>query len=185
MSQADPARRNETLPLDLEPSTVVLSLDDDEPALPEIMEAAGSLLEKRARTESDLSDRLARRGYEEGEVESTVASLKRLGLIDDRAFALEWIASRKGSRALGRTGLIEMLEQKGVAREAAEAAVDASGYDEEDAADECARASLPRLSGLSPARQAAKLQRMLISRGFEEEAVEAAVRAILPPEGWD
>jgi hypothetical protein len=24
-----------------------------------------------------------------------------------------------------------------------------------------------------------------MSRGFEEESVEAAVKAILPPEGWD
>jgi regulatory protein len=185
MSPADPARRIETVPLDLEPTPVVLSLDDDEPAAPEIVDAAASLLERRPRTESDLVARLAGRGYEDADVASAVDTLKRLGLVDDAAFALTWLDSRKGSRALGRAGLVAALEQKGVSRGSAEAALDASGYDEEAAAVECARGNLKRLSVLSPAKQAAKLQRMLASRGFEEEAVEAAVKAILPPEGWD
>jgi regulatory protein len=183
MSRAEPARRNEILPPDLESPPVVLSLDDEEPASPEIMDVAGALLEKRARTESDLAERLVRRGYGEDEVGSAMASLRRLGLLDDQAFALAWLETRMGARALGRAGLVEMLEKKGLAREAAEAAVESSGYDDETAAVEFARASLKRLSGLAPARQAAKLQRMLTSRGFEEESVEAAVKAILPPEG--
>jgi regulatory protein len=185
MSQADPARRNETLPLDLDSPPLVLSLDEEEPASPEIMDAAGALLERRARTESDLAERLVGRGYDEDEVGSAIATLRRIGLVNDEAFALTWLDTRTGARALGRAGLVEMLEKKGLAREAAEAAVDSYGYDEESAAIGFARASLTRLSGLSPARQAAKLRRMLVSRGFEEESVEAAVKTILPPEGWD
>jgi regulatory protein len=185
MSQADPARRNETLPPDLDSPPVVLSLDEEEPVSPEVMDAAGALLEKRVRTESDLAERLVGCGYGEDEVESAMVTLRRLGLVDDEAFALTWLETRSGARALGRAGLVEMLEKKGLAREAAEVAVDSSGYDEGSAAIEFSRASLRRVSGLSPARQAAKLQRMLMSRGFEEESVEAAVKAILPPEGWD
>jgi len=171
--------------LPLEDTPVVLSLDDDEPVASEIMDAAGTLLEKRSRTESDLIDRLSRRGYEDPDIDSAMTSLKRLGLVDDDAYALEWIATRRGARALGRSGLVGLLEQKGLDREAAEAAVDASGHDEEAAAIEYVRAALKRVSGLSPAKQAAKLQRMLSGRGFEEEAVEAAVKSVMPPEGWD
>jgi regulatory protein len=185
MSEAEPAQRSEMPALDLDEDPVALSLDDETPAPPEIMDVAGSLLEKRARTEKDLAGRLADRGYDAPEVEAAVESLKRLRLVDDDAFALTWLESRKGAKSMGRSGLVAMLVQKGLEREAAEAAVEASGYDEATAAIEFARANLRRLSGLSPTRQAAKLQRMLISRGFEEAAIETAVEAILPPEGWD
>jgi regulatory protein len=185
MSEAEPAHRSETLALDVDDDPVVLSLDDEVPASSEIMDVAGSLLEKRARTESDLADRLTDRGYRESEVDATMESLKRLGLVDDNAFAQTWLESRKGPKAMGQSALVTMLENKGLSREAAEAAVHGSGHDDESAAVEFARASLKRVSGLSPARQAAKMQRMLSSRGFEEEAIEAAIKAILPPEGWD
>lgn len=164
---------------------VLLSLDDEEPASPEIMDDAGSLLARRSRSERDLADRLARRGYEEGEIEPALRSLKRLGLVDDASFGREWIASRKGARSLGRQAMLEMLGTKGLNREAAESALESSGYDEGRAAEEFARASLKRLSGLSPVKQAAKLNRMLASRGFEGETSQEAIRAILPPEGWD
>ena len=163
----------------------MLSLDDEEISPLEVMDAAGALLERRSRSEKDLSDRLERRGYEGPDIDVAMTSLKRLGLVDDDAYAQEWIATRSGGRSLGRSGLVGILEQKGLDREAAEAAVDASGHDEESAAIEYARGNLKRLSGLSPTRQAAKLQRMLTGRGFEDEAIEAAIKAILPPEGWD
>jgi regulatory protein len=179
------SKRTSQAALPLDETTIVLSLDDDEPAPADVMDAAGSLLEKRARIESDLADRLSRRGYNETTIASTMASLKRLGLVDDAAYAREWIATRMGSRAMGRAGLIALLEDKGIDREVAEAAVDASGQHDEAAAVEYARANLRRLSGLSPPRQAAKLQRMLANRGFEDEAVEAAIKSVTPPEGWD
>jgi regulatory protein len=185
MSEAEPAHRSEMLSLVVDDDPVELTLDDESSASPEIMDVAGSLLEKRARTEKDLTGRLAGRGYAASEVEAAMESLKRLGLVDDNAFALTWLESRKGAKAMGRSGLVAKLEHKGLEREAAEAAIEASGHDEHARALEFARGNLRRLSGLSPARQAAKMQRMLSHRGFEEEAMEDAIKAILPPEGWD
>jgi len=179
------SKRTSQPALPLDESVVVLSLDDNEPAHADVMDAAGSLLEKRARTERDLTERLSHRGYDEPTIASTMASLKRLGLVDDAAYARDWIATRTGSRAMGRAGFVALLEEKGIDHEMAEAAIDASGHDDETAAVEYARANLKRLSGLSPPRQAAKLQRMLASRGFEEDAIGVAIKVVTPPEGWD
>jgi regulatory protein len=148
------------------------------------LQRAGRLIARRPRTESDLRAALTRVGFAPELVERALARLGELGLVDDHAFAEAWVAER-ARRGLSERALVAELEAKGVPRSIAEVAVGAAALDDGERARALAVAHLERLRGLPPARQAARLQGLLARRGYSAEAVEGAVRAVLPPEGWD
>ncbi|HEX2049744.1 MAG TPA: regulatory protein RecX [Actinomycetota bacterium] len=149
------------------------------------MEHAGRLLGRRPRTAAELVRSLRSAGFGPDEVEAAIARLRELGLVDDREFARQWLAQRCARRPTGRAALVAALEAKGVAAAVAREAVEEAGYDEEAQAVEVAARLLPTVGRGSVARQAAALHGRLVRRGFSAEAVEAAVRAVLPPDGWD
>lgn len=149
------------------------------------MERAGKLLSKRARSEQELSDRLQESGFTEGVVAQTLSRLVELGLVDDLDFARQWVADRSVRKKLGPRALKAELAAKGIARDVIEEALASEGRDEETLAIEAASAHVRKVARLPLAQQAAKLQQMLLRKGFSFEAAEAGARAVLPPEGWD
>jgi regulatory protein len=147
------------------------------------MARAGRLLATRARAIGEMRDRLTRAGFQLDVVERVVGRLTELGLLDDDAFARQWVAERSGRR--GGAALVAELQARGVDRAVAENAVGAAGLDESEAAKELALAQLQRISTLPLARQAARLTGALARRGYPPDVVREAVAAVLPPEGWD
>lgn len=151
----------------------------------EAMERAGRMLALRPRTEREIHDRLIEASFPEDVVDDTVARLYELELLDDEAFALEWITERTAKKGVGPRVLVGELQRKGVDRSTAEAALAASGIEEAETATAQAEKLLHKVIRYPLKDQAAKLQQMLMRRGFSWEAVEEAVKAVLPPEGWD
>ena len=151
----------------------------------EAMERAGRMLALRSRTEREVRDRLREAAFPDEVVEDTVGRLYELELLNDEAFALEWIEERTRKKGLGPAALIAELTRKGVDRTTAEGALGKSGLDEEAAAVAQAEKLVRRVMRFPLPDQAAKLQQMLMRRGFSWEATQEAVKAILPPEGWD
>lgn len=151
----------------------------------EAIERAGRMLALRARTEREIRDRLSEASYPDDVVEDTIARLYELDLLDDEAFALEWITERTAKKGVGPRVLISELARKGVDRSTAESALAASDVSEEDTATAQAERLLHKVIRYPLPQQASKLQQMLMRRGFSWDAVEAAVKAVLPPEGWD
>ena len=149
------------------------------------MARAGRLLALRSRSECELRERLTTAGFDPEVVERVTARLTEVGLIDDRAFARAWVEERSRARGLGERALLAELEAKGVARAVAEEAVTEAGLDEDARALELAHRLFPKVAGAPVPRQAARLHAMLLRRGLNPDAVEAAVRAVSPPEGWD
>jgi regulatory protein len=151
----------------------------------EAMDRAGRYLAIRPRTEQEVRAKLADAGFEAAVVDEVIGRLSDLRLVDDHAFARAWVTER--SRTLGRAGvvLIAELVGKGVSREVAEAAVDEAAPEEESHAAEVAATLLRKVARLPLTDQAARLQQMLLRRGFAVESAAAGVRAVLPPEGWD
>ncbi len=147
----------------------------------EAMHRAGHLLARRSRSEREMRDALGSAGFDFATIDRTMARLRQLRLVDDAEFARRWIAERADRR--GRVALLAELEAKGVPSDVAAEALEP--IEEEARATELAARHLARLGGLPLARQAARIQGMLLRRGFEEEVAEAATRAVLPPEGWD
>jgi len=151
----------------------------------EAMERAGRMLALRPRTEREVRDRLTEADFPEDVVEDTVARLYELELLNDEDFAVDWIEERTRRKGLGPKALMGELQRKGVDRSTAEAALARLGVDEVATATEQAEKLLRRVIRFPLPDQASKLQQMLMRRGFSWDATEAAVKAVLPPEGWD
>ena len=81
------------------------------------LNAAAHYLSYRPRSETELRERLYRRGFGEDSVEAVIAKLKEQGLVDDTAFAQFWKESREtfSPRSQWLTKL--ELRRKGVAEE--------------------------------------------------------------------
>ena len=110
---------------------------EHEKATAKVRERALRLLDQRSRSRHELRERLLDpRRVKEGEeppalelVDDVLDSLQRSGLIDDEAFAHEWVRQRFQRRGKSSTMLDHELRQKGVAaadRDAALAQIDAA-----------------------------------------------------------
>ena len=146
---------------------------------------AGRLLAQRQRAEQEIVDRLGDAGFPAPVVAEAVARLKELRLVDDGAFARAWIEERMRRKGAGPEVLRTELLAKGVDGLVVEEALAEALPDEAARAMEVAASLVGRIGGLPLPKQAARLTAALGRRGFSEEAVEEAVRAVLPPEGWD
>ncbi|MDQ3941095.1 MAG: RecX family transcriptional regulator, partial [Actinomycetota bacterium] len=67
----------------------------------EAMERAGRMLALRPRTEKEMRDRLREADFDDEVVEDTIVRLVELNLLDDHAFALDWIEERAPRKGLG------------------------------------------------------------------------------------
>ena len=81
------------------------------------LNAAAHYLSYRPRSESELRERLYRRGFGEDSVEAVIAKLKEQGLVDDIAFAQFWKDSRETFSPRSRWLTKLELRRKGVAEE--------------------------------------------------------------------
>lgn len=151
----------------------------------EAMARAGRLLATRPRSEAELASRLSDAGFEPEVVSAAVDRLRALGLLDDTEFALQWIQERGGRKKLSTRALLHELHGKGVDRDTAEAALARAGLDEVAQATEVASRYVRRVASRPLRDQATRIQQMLSRRGFSYETCEAAIKAVLPPEGWD
>jgi regulatory protein len=77
------------------------------------------LLTDRARTRQELAQALARKGVPADAAASVLDRFDEVGLIDDAAFAGQWVRSRHAHRGLGRRAIAVELRRKGVADDVA------------------------------------------------------------------
>ncbi len=157
----------------------------DDGAYHEAMSRAGHLLASRPRTERELADRLIDAGFDEHVTARVLNRLRELKLVDDADFARRWIEERSRSKGLAGKALVAELVRKGVDEEVARATLEAAALDEEAAASELAASLVCKVAARPLREQAARVGRMLARRGYSDEAIESAVRSVLPPEGWD
>ncbi|MBE5792791.1 MAG: hypothetical protein E7322_11675 [Clostridiales bacterium] len=146
---------------------------------PEAYEAALSLLDYSARTESEMKKKLLMKGYLEEVIESVIERLKDARLIDDRQLA-ERIAENASSRGIGAYALKRKLKVRGINEDDVEYA--SSLMDEEQekmgAVRECER--LYKKYASLPIREAkAKLSAGLSRRGYSWDAVSEAIESVL------
>ncbi len=85
------------------------------------------LLASRARTRHELEVVLGRRGVPDGVATRVLDGFAAVGLLDDGAYAEQWVRTRHELRGLGRRALAAGLRRKGVDDETADEAL--SGID--------------------------------------------------------
>lgn len=132
------------------------------------------LLNERARSVHEITERLRSAEFEPQLVDDVVADLLRSGLLDDRVFAAEWARQRHETRGKSRRALLGELAVKGVDPAIAQEAVATINDDSEEAiAREIAdkKASGIRTVPQSLAERDKHLRRivgMLARRGYPE-----------------
>lgn len=133
----------------------------DEPA--RALAVATRALARRDFSERGLRERLRRAGVAPAEEEEALGALRRAGFVDDARFALAR-AQALAERGRGDVAIRFDLERQGVAADEIEAALASLEPERERAERVIAR----RGRGAATAR-------LLARRGFDEDAVEAAV----------
>lgn len=106
-----------------------------EEAKSKVRSRALGLLDQRSRSRQELYDRLVQAEFAPEVVDEVLDDLAHAGLIDDAAFAVEWVRQRHKRRGKSRSVLDRELREKGVSQEDRDEALD-----QIDAADEEAMA---------------------------------------------
>lgn len=140
----------------------------------------------RARSRAELAERLSRRNVPEQVATAVLDRMEEVMLVDDRAFADQWVTSRHRSRGLGRRHLAQELRRKGVDPELAREALDRLEPEQEErTAAELVARKLGSTRGLDPQRRAARLAGMLARKGYPSGVAYRVVREALAAEGED
>ncbi len=127
----------------------------------------------RPRSEGELRQYLAKHKVPEAEATEEIERLRRSGLVDDQAFARQWVESRAAFRPRSQRALRIELKRKGVSPEVQKAAL--AGADDRASAEQLALRRAPRLAALPRPEFRRKLGDFLARRGFDYETVRAAV----------
>jgi regulatory protein len=138
------------------------------------------LLTTRARSRAELADGLARRGVDADVAGRVLDRLGHVGLVDDAAFAEQWVSSRHRHQGLGRRALADELFRKGVDRETASTAIDEIGREDERArALALVERRLPSLARVDHAVAVRRLVGMLARKGYGAGVAYEVVREAL------
>ncbi|HUX86767.1 MAG TPA: regulatory protein RecX [Chloroflexota bacterium] len=156
----------------LEDSALAALTDRDE--LERTFDRALRFLESRPRSEREVRTRLLQHGIPETRIDAVVERLRKIGLIDDAAFARFWIENRERFSPRGARALKAELRQKGLTAEVVGEEVDDS-VDESASAREVALRRAPRLAQLDYQTFRQKLWALLARRGFNYEVIPAAI----------
>lgn len=140
------------------------------------LDVAYRYLAYRPRSEHEVRVWLARKGFSQRIVQSTVSTLKKKGLLDDAAFARFWRESREASSPRSRAALRSELGQKGIDPDVVAQALD--GMDDESAAYRAAKKRASRLAGMDRADFRAKLSAALMRRGFSYDVTVHTVNRL-------
>lgn len=133
----------------------------------------------RARSRSELAKALARKGVPEATATIVLDRLTEVGLVDDAAFARDWLAAG-GRRQRSRRALIAELGEKGVAREViAEAVAELDSDQDYQVARAYAERKAVGLARLEPQVRYRRLAGALARRGFPSSVVAQVVREVL------
>jgi regulatory protein len=137
-------------------------------------QSALHFLGSRPRSTAEVQRNLQEKGFDEEAVAAAIARLVEHHYLDDEEFARYWLENRNRFRPRSAKAIRYELRQKGVDREAIEAALE--GMDEDDAAWDAATSKLDRWRALPEDEFERKLSGFLARRGFGFDTVRRTVK---------
>ena len=179
-----PARRRETI---AERRQRRAALDDPDI----VLAAAARFLETRSRSVAEVRRRLSGAGYRPALVDGAIERLLELGMLDDRAFAQAWMASRDRTRPRGERVLRQELLQKGVDRSLVDELLEERRTGEAGEAVEpdldAARRLLERNARslervADPRQRRARAYALLARNGFDPDVCREVAAEVVTPE---
>jgi regulatory protein len=131
----------------------------------------------RARTRSELADKLATRNVPADVATRLLDRFEEVGLVDDAAFAREWVEQRQSGRGLARRALAQELKRKGIEDDVAREALDEIEDDDEvEAARMLVRAKLRSVRSLDRDKAVRRLVGMLARKGHSSSVAFRVVK---------
>ena len=139
------------------------------------------ILARRMYTSKEIRRKLGKRGYADEAIQGVIMALERLGLLNDAAYAEEWIRWRMRAKPKGKSVLRQELARKGVERPIVEDALSQTlgESEEKNMALDLARKRAPSYGSDDPIAARRKLRSFLIRRGFDFETVRDVVEQTL------
>lgn len=132
----------------------------------------------KQRTCKEVADKLRTLEYEEGQIELATDKLKEMGFLDDERYAQEFVDTRK--IRYGRKRIFLELRKRGISEQLADAALD-DQLDKEDTyaqALEMGQKKFVQCDGLEPAKAAARVQGMLLRKGYSFDVVNGVIKEL-------
>lgn len=138
--------------------------------------AAFRLLASRPRSRSELLRRLREKHFPNRSIQGALEALDRLGLLDDRAFAREWVERRLSGRPAGRRSIERELSEKGIPPEITAQVLDEILAGREPAEDALGllRSREKHYRGLDREKALSRMYGLLSRRGFDPDTARAA-----------
>ena len=131
----------------------------------------------RARSRADLATKLAQKDVPEEIANRLLDRFEEVGLIDDSAFARQWVEQRQSGRGLARRALAQELRRKGIDDDVAREALDELDPDDEvEAARTLVRRKLGSVRGLDQQVAVRRLTGMLARKGHSGSLAFQVVR---------
>jgi regulatory protein len=140
------------------------------------LDAAYRFLAYRPRSEAELKERLARRGFLPGDIEAALVRLREQGFTNDSEFARFWTENRSTFSPRSRSLTRSELHKKGVADDIIREAV--SEIDEAETAYRAAQTKMRRFAALDFPEFRHRLGNFLRRRGFGYETISRTVKRV-------
>jgi regulatory protein len=135
-----------------------------------------NFLSYRSRSEQEIRLNLSKHQIPEEIIIEVLDKLRQSSLVDDRAFARNWIENRTQFKPRGKRALITELFQKGISREIIDDEL--KGLDEDQLALRCARGKASIFQHLDQETFQKKMHAYLNRRGFPYHIIKDTVLEI-------
>ena len=142
--------------------------------------AAYRLLAARAYTRAEIEKKLRARRFGKKTISETVLALEEMRLLDDRAFALQWVQMRLQGRPMGRIRLARELRNRGVPDELVQEALEEAlaEVDPDDQALGLLRERANRYRGVDRQKALSRMFQFLGRRGFSVPVARGAAETV-------
>jgi regulatory protein len=142
-------------------------------------------LTDRARSRAELAKKLSGKLVPDDIATRLLDRFEEVGLIDDGAFAREWVTQRHSGRGLARRALAMELRRKGIEDDVAREALEEIGSDDEaQVAHRLVRRKLRTMQGLPADKATRRLVGMLARKGHSPGLAYRVVREELAESGF-
>lgn len=137
---------------------------------------AFKLLGYRGRSESELREKLSRKGFPKEVVSSTISYLKRTGYLDDKALAVSLKRQAYQQRLLGHYGARQFLMKRGISKAVIDATLDYDESSEMHNARTLLEKKVAHLDNNITQRDQKRLWNFLVRRGYSLGVIRTVFR---------
>ncbi len=136
------------------------------------------LLSYRDRSESELNNRLLKKGFHHDVARELVGNLKKEGIVNDFAFASKWVEDTCANRPMGRMRAVFELRKKMLSDGIIEAVIEEKfdGNTEQRLAHSAAEKKMKSLESYPPDTAQERLYRFLKNRGFQFDIINGLMK---------